>query len=426
MSKKLVSVCINAYNAEKYILKTIESVINQSYTNLQIIVVDDCSTDNTYNLVKSIDDKRIELYKTDFNCHISNACNETFKHIRGEYVAHIDSDDLWEVDKIEKQVEFLEKNAEYGACFTHAEIINANGDRADESQDFLREIYTFENRAQHEFFRFFYDNSNRLSHPSSLIRSEFIHKTGNHDTSLLYLHDFDYWVRLLTQCQIYIIEEPLTKIRRHTQNNSDMTPEKWVALNNELARVLYNSINLCPDDLFLKAFEDKLRIKGNHTHDEVEIEKAFILLEGTPAYKNNPILGINKFAELFKQEKYIKLAKSKFNFTTKDLYKLQCTPCYFDINDKTHLVNSLENANLEISNQKEYISTLEKHNEDLKKHNDSLNENNQNQGVYINSLESQIQAVTTQLAEAQNDYHKLKSNFFVRCILFVKKIFKSE
>lgn len=292
MSNKLVSVCINAYNAEKYILKTIDSVINQSYKNLQIIVVDDCSTDDTYNLVKSIDDDRIELYKTDFNSHISNACNETFKHIKGDYVAHLDADDLWTPDKIEKQVKFLEENSEYGACFTHADIIDENDVLTDESQDFLREIYAFDNRSQAEFFRFFFDHSNRLCHPSSLIRTEIIHQVGNHNLSLLYLHDFDFWIRLVTVCNIYILPERLTLVRRHDNNNSEMNESKWVAHNNESVRIIYNSINLCPDDLFLKAFADKLRIQGDHTHEDVELEKAFILLEGPFAYKENPILGI--------------------------------------------------------------------------------------------------------------------------------------
>ena len=76
---KLVSVTINAYNAEKYIAKTIESVINQTYKNLQIIVVDDASTDATAEIVKSFDDSRIELYTLEHNGHISNANNECYR-----------------------------------------------------------------------------------------------------------------------------------------------------------------------------------------------------------------------------------------------------------------------------------------------------------------------------------------------------------
>ena len=127
MNQKLVSVCINSYNSEKFILQTINSVINQTYKNLQIIIVDDCSTDKTVELIKTIDDERIEFYSTPKNIHISSAYNESLKYVKGDYVARLDADDLWAKDKIEKQVEFLEKNTEYGACFTQAEVIDQHG-----------------------------------------------------------------------------------------------------------------------------------------------------------------------------------------------------------------------------------------------------------------------------------------------------------
>lgn len=330
LEKSLVSVCINAYNAEKYIMQTIESVINQTYKNLQIIVVDDCSTDNTLNIIKSINDDRIEYYQTSLNGHMSFACNEALKHVKGDYVAHLDADDLWTSDKIEKQVNFLEENSEYGACFTYAEIIDESSNIADQNFDLMRKIFILKNRSHAEMYRFLFDNSNRMCHCSAFIRTNIIKKVGNYDVSTLYLQDFDYWMRLLTISPIYIIPEKLTLVRRHSDNNSDMTKEKWVAHDNEFARVIYKSINLCPDDLFFKAFSDKLRFKGEHTHEEIELEKAFLLLEGTRVYNGNPVLGIYKFAELFKQEKYVKLAAEKFNFTTRDLYKIQTSYIYFD------------------------------------------------------------------------------------------------
>ena len=124
--EKLVSVCMNAYNASKTIAQSLESVLNQTYKNLQIIIVDDCSTDNTAEIVKSYDDDRIELYTLPKNFNISNANNEALHRAKGEYIAHIDSDDIWAEDKIEKQIKFLEENPQYGACFTHATLIDEN------------------------------------------------------------------------------------------------------------------------------------------------------------------------------------------------------------------------------------------------------------------------------------------------------------
>ncbi len=432
MSNKLVSVCINSYNSAKYILDTINSVINQTYKNLQIIVLDDCSTDNTIELVKSIDDPRIEIHSTYKNSFYTFAYNESLKYIKGDYVARLDADDLWEKDKIKKQVEFLDNNQTYGACFTHVQVIDENGNTDDEKLHSLKKVFDFDNCSQEEMYRKFYEHSNRLCHSSSLIRTELMKTVGEYDVSTFNVNDFDYWMRLITYSPIYIITEPLT-LYRSGGASSDNSEERWVAHNTELVRVIYKSINMCPDDLFLKAFPDKLRLKGEHTHEETEIEKALLLLEGPLTYIGNPVLGIYKFVELFKQEKYIILAESKFNFTTKDLYKIQCTPCYFDIGNKTHLVNSLNNTNLELSNCKEYISSLEKHNkniekynENLKKFNDSLNENNQKQSNYIKQLERTLDSTSTQLNELNTAYNKLRNNFFVRVLLFAKRLFIKE
>ena len=176
---------------------------------------------------------------------------------------------------------------------------------------------------------------------------------------------------------------------------------------------------MCPDNLFLEAFHDKLRLSGPHTHDEVEIEKALLLLEGPLTHPGNPVLGIYKFCELFKQEKYIILAESKFNFTTKDLYKAQHTPCYFDAGNKIHLENSLSQVNNQLEMCQNHITTLE-----------SLKLSNENcikeQGDYIKALESQIQVLKTQLTEAQNNYNKIRSNFFVRVLLYIRRFFSKK
>ena len=417
MHNKLVSVCINAYNSEKYISDTIKSVIDQTYKNLQIIVIDDCSTDNTYNILKSFDDPRLEIYRLPYNCHISNACNEGFKYVKGKYVAHLDSDDLWVPEKIEKQVEFLENNKEYGACFTYAEIIDENGQLADESGDYLRDIYAFQNCTQTDMYRYFYDNSNRLCHPSSLIRTDIIEKLGKHDVTMLYLHDFDYWMRLVTCCHIYILPECLTLVRRHGDNNSKMNASKWIALSTETMRLLYKSINLCPDNLFIEAFSDKLKFCGEHSHDEVELEKAFLLLDGTQSFKNNPVLGLYKFSELFAEEKYIKLAKVKFNFTTRDLYKIQETPCYLDIGERNHLLNSVDRLNGELENEKrinidisneisrcnDYIVNLEASNKDKNLHISELKD-------YISSLENRSKSLENHITSLENHSKSLENH----------------
>lgn len=102
-----VSVIIPLYNEEKYITKCIKSVIGQTYKNLEIIVIDDKSTDGSLNKLSKIHDNRIKIIKLDKNQGVSHARNKGVEAASGEYICFLDSDDFWDKFKIEKQLEFI-------------------------------------------------------------------------------------------------------------------------------------------------------------------------------------------------------------------------------------------------------------------------------------------------------------------------------
>ncbi|MGC4019350.1 MAG: glycosyltransferase family 2 protein [Muricomes sp.] len=127
MEKGLVSVLMVNYNHEGTIAETIESVLRQSYQNVQFIIVDDGSVDRSCEIIKSYSDKRIELYHLEKNRHICYATNYGFKKVKGEYLARIDSDDVWYPEKLEKQIKFLESNTDRKVCFSWIDLIDDNG-----------------------------------------------------------------------------------------------------------------------------------------------------------------------------------------------------------------------------------------------------------------------------------------------------------
>lgn len=107
---KKVSVIIPMHNSSKHIKECLESVINQTYSNLEIIVVDDASLDNSIELVKCIQDDRIKIIELKENVGAAIARNTGIKSASGDYICFLDSDDYWVTDKIEKQVGFMRKN----------------------------------------------------------------------------------------------------------------------------------------------------------------------------------------------------------------------------------------------------------------------------------------------------------------------------
>ena len=108
-NNSLVSVITPMHNSGRYILDTIESVKNQTYKNWEMIIIDDCSTDNSVELVKKYiqSDERIKLIRLEENVGVAKARNKGIENSKGRYLAFLDSDDLWLPDKLNKQIKFV-------------------------------------------------------------------------------------------------------------------------------------------------------------------------------------------------------------------------------------------------------------------------------------------------------------------------------
>ncbi len=127
MLNDLVSIITPSYNTANYIAETIESVLAQTYTNWEMIIVDDCSTDNTDEVVASfLDDVRIRYLKNDQNCGAAVSRNYALREAKGKWIAFLDSDDLWDPEKLQKQVEFMEQGG-YHFSYTDYREIDSEG-----------------------------------------------------------------------------------------------------------------------------------------------------------------------------------------------------------------------------------------------------------------------------------------------------------
>lgn len=123
----LVSVIMPSWNTGRFIGKSIESVMNQTYKNWELLIVDDCSTDDTDKIVSEFKDSRIKYFKNDKNLGAALTRNRALREAKGEWIAFLDSDDLWESSKLEKQINFMNIR---GYSFSYHEYvkIDENGD----------------------------------------------------------------------------------------------------------------------------------------------------------------------------------------------------------------------------------------------------------------------------------------------------------
>jgi glycosyltransferase involved in cell wall biosynthesis len=221
-NKKLtkVDVVIPAYNAEAFIEFAINSVLSQTHLPNAIIIVDDCSSDNTSVIVKSLQlkNKNIKLLKTNSNGGASVARNLGLRQVTSEFVAMLDADDVWAPKKLEAQIEIFNTSPfkeNLALVYTNCADINADSLLNDSSSAFQLDSSVSGN----VFKKLQYGNFVSGSCSSALVKMECLYEVGFFDESLEACEDWDLWLRLSSSFSFDFVNEVLVYIRRHDKNS---------------------------------------------------------------------------------------------------------------------------------------------------------------------------------------------------------------
>lgn len=330
----LVSVIMTNYNHDNFVGESIASVLNQTYRNLQLIVVDDGSTDRSVEVINSFQDERMEVYPCKKNVHISAATNYAMQYAKGEYVAIADSDDLWCEEKLQRQMEFLLQHPQYEACFTWADIIDDKGNNINEEMKDILAIFDASTDTREEWLRFFFYVGNRLLNPSSVVSMKALKEIGEHNVAFVQGHDFDWWVRFTKKYSFAILEERLLKYRRYTSENSSNTSarnsQNDVRFYNEYMSIRKHFFEDMDDETFISAFSSAFRNQNSHSANELTCEKAFLLCSEFNGGSQYSACGLERLEELLQQEHTREILERMFDFTQKDFYKLSGNSVYVD------------------------------------------------------------------------------------------------
>ncbi|MCC6544913.1 MAG: glycosyltransferase [Nitrospirae bacterium] len=206
-----VSVIIPTYNREKYIVETLESVFAQTFTDFEVIVIDDGSTDHTADILKPYLGRIIYMQKE--NGGPGSARNVGLKVVKGEYIAFLDSDDLWLANKLDIQVKFMDHHPEAGLVFTDYEVFCEDETGKDiESRKVLiqGDDYSFRRLFQRNF----------IPTLTVIIRKSCINNVGLFDESkeLIVGEDYELWLRIAMRYGIGHIHEITARYREHSNN----------------------------------------------------------------------------------------------------------------------------------------------------------------------------------------------------------------
>jgi len=216
------SIIIPAYNAIKYLPETLESVLKQSFTDFEVLIIDDGSHDNIVEWSTEIKDPRVKLFSQK-NQGVSAARNLGIKNATGEYIAFLDADDLWESTKLEKQLQYFHKNPYPGLVHTEMVLID------EESKSLGRKFTSnVEGNALKELLE-----QNTIVTSSVIVRRSCLETVGNFDKNLTSSEDWELWVRIASVYPIALIKEPLVFYRQHPNN----TTKNWQMLEQDLGSI---------------------------------------------------------------------------------------------------------------------------------------------------------------------------------------------
>jgi glycosyltransferase involved in cell wall biosynthesis len=223
----MVSVIIPAYNCGSFIGETIQSVRQQTYTNWEIIVIDDGSTDDTQKVVGSIHDPRIRYIRT-LNQGNYWARNRGLKEARGEYIAFLDADDIVLPEKFAKQVRLFMEKPELGLCCTNFYVQFADKDKDVAFED-VSYSFAYDFDTDSGFIEKALEN-NFIVTSSVMIRRECIERLGGFDTTFQNAMDYDLFLRIIFEYPSYYISEKLMKRLEHASNISKNKVNTYKAL----------------------------------------------------------------------------------------------------------------------------------------------------------------------------------------------------
>ncbi|MCZ7384118.1 MAG: glycosyltransferase [Candidatus Methanoperedens sp.] len=209
-----VSVIIPTYNRANYLKKSLQSAISQTVRDIEIIIINNYSTDNTLEVISSFNDQRIKIINFKNGGVIAKSRNQGMIQSTGRYIAFLDDDDLWCPDKLELQIDYLESHPEFGAVYSNAIII----DEKDNRKGFLI------NRGQAkegQVFQYLL-GGNFITILTVLMRRELLESVGlfNEEPSLIAVEDYEYWMRTSFKFGFGYIGKPLALYRIHSTSVS--------------------------------------------------------------------------------------------------------------------------------------------------------------------------------------------------------------
>lgn len=229
----LVTVLMTVYNGGKYLRLSVESVLKQSFKDFEFLIVNDCSTDNSIEIIKSFGDERISIHSNEKNLGQTKSLNVGLNLAKGKYIARMDADDMAFPSWIEKLVDYTESHPEYAAVSAGVVVMNESGK--------FKKVFQPPTAFDEVIFHIFFGNA--MNHVGSLINKEILLKNGGYNEEFKIAQDYELWSSLIrNNYRLINIDKILVAVRIH-ESSLGYTAERDKGLK-EVAETIYRNINV--------------------------------------------------------------------------------------------------------------------------------------------------------------------------------------
>jgi glycosyltransferase involved in cell wall biosynthesis len=228
------------YKHSQFIEYAIDSALKSTFKNFELIICDNNEDDLTRDKVIKFKDKRIKYYKTKKTVHAIENYNKSLHYASGKYIAFLCSDDIFEHAKCEEQIEALDNDPALACVFTQAKLIDKYGKNyidSDRRFDFARLNV---NKSRIDWIKDFFYKGNFVYLSSAMFRAKLLKKVGYHDNRLLQMHDYDFWIKLLSTGDFHVLEKDLLQYRvlhKSIASIAEPNEEKSRRSNFELSKI---------------------------------------------------------------------------------------------------------------------------------------------------------------------------------------------
>ena len=232
----LITVLMPVYNGDKYLNEAIDSILNQTFSDFEFLIIDDGSTDQSIDQIMSYNDPRIQLIKNENNVGQSETLNKGLGLAKGKYIARMDQDDISMPERLKKQLDFMENNSDVDVCGSWLQLMG--------KYDGILELETKSEKIKMNLL-----TNENLAHPAVMIRKSTLVKYDlNYNPTFTISNDYDLWVRMFEYCSFANLPEPLLKFRMHDNQYSKILWEQNNAETNRILTNLLKKIGIQPDD----------------------------------------------------------------------------------------------------------------------------------------------------------------------------------